>query len=80
MAKKFKHYRQVSWDIFQAWNNTPTVLEFVVEIPENTPFYELIEKKGELTIFMISSDSVSETPEPSRGIISPQDTPDVSII
>ena len=73
-AKKFQHYRQVSWEYFQAWNGqTPTVIEVYVEIGPNMPFYDIIEKKGELTIFMIAAD---ETPDNSM-IIDPQ-TPDPS--
>lgn len=67
-ANKFQHYKQVSWEYFQAWNSqTPTIIEVYVEIGPNMPFYDIIEKKGELTIFMIAAD---KTPDNSM-IIDP---------
>lgn len=80
MAKKFQAFKQVSWDYFQAWNNQtpqqPTILEVYIELRPNMPFYDIVEKKGELTIFMIPSEDT--TSEPSI-IIDPQ-TPDPSMI
>ena len=60
ISKKLQQFKQVSWDYWQAWNQTPqhpTIIEVYIEIGPNMPFYDIIEKKGELTIFMVANDS-----------------------